>query len=135
MRRGWLGSHPSFVGKLELSPGLTTMGVVSSFIRSVLAIALLLGAVWCSFNVPLGERTFAEHMDRIGQTPEAVELIEGSRQTVSPMIEEATHRVLGEYVEAPTSLAQEPTHVNTVPETAGPPKASGRLPRAHTIQP
>jgi len=59
------------------------MGLVSSFIRSVLAIALLLGAVWCSFNVPLGERTFAEHMDRIGQTPEALELIEGSRQTVT----------------------------------------------------
>lgn len=111
------------------------MDEVSSFIRSVLSIALLLGAVWCSFNVPLGERTFAEHMDRIGQTPEAVELIEGSRQTVSPMIEEATHRVLGEYVEAPTSLAQEPTHVNSVPETAGPPKVSGRLPRAHAIEP
>ncbi len=112
------------------------MGVVSSFFRSVLAIALLLGAVWCSFNVPLGERTFAEHMDRIGQTPEAKELIEGSRQTVTPMIEEATHRVLGEYVEAPTSLAQDPapTHANTLPESAGPPKSSGRLPRAHAIQ-
>lgn len=109
------------------------MGAVSSFIRSVFAIALLLGAVWCSFNVPLGERTFAEHMDRIGQTPEAMELIEGSRQTVTPMIEEATHRVLGEYVEAPTSLAQEPTPANTVPETAGPPRP-GRLPRAHSIE-
>jgi hypothetical protein len=109
------------------------MGVVSSFFRSVLAIALLLGCVWCSFNIPLGERTFAEHMDRIGQTPEAKDLIDGSRETVTPMIEEATHRVLGEYVEAPTSLAQDPTHVNTVPETAGPPK-SGQLPRAHTIQ-
>ena len=112
------------------------MGVVSSFFRSVLAIALLLGAVWCSFNIPLGERTFAEHMDRIGQTPEAKELIEGSRQTVTPMLEEATHRVLGEYVEAPTSLAQdpEPTHANTVPESAGPPKMRGRLPRANTIE-
>ncbi len=109
--------------------------MVSSFLRSVLAIVLLLGAVWCSFNVPLGKRTFADHMDRIGQTPEAVELIEGSRQTVTPMIEEATHRVLGEYVEAPTSLAQDPTHVNTVPETAGPPKVGGRLPRAHAIEP
>lgn len=110
------------------------MGTVSSFIRSVLAIALLLGAVWCSFNVPLGERTFAEHMDRIGQTPEAMELIEGSRQTVTPMIEEATHRVLGEYVEAPTSLAQDPvTPASTVPETAGPPRP-GRLPRAHSIE-
>ena len=108
------------------------MGAVSSFIRSVFAIVLLLGAVWCSFNVPLGERTFAEHMDRIGQTPEAMELIEGSRQTVTPMIEEATHRVLGEYVEAPTSLAQEPTPANTVPETAGPPRP-GRLPRANAI--
>jgi len=109
------------------------MGPVSSFIRSVLSIALLLGCVWCSFNVPLGERTFSEHMDRIGQTPEAKELIEGSQQTVSPMIEEATHRVLGEYVEAPTSLSDEVTHTNSLPETAGPPKA-GRLPRAQAVR-
>ncbi len=113
------------------------MGVVSSFFRSILSIAILVGLVWCSFKVPLGERTFAEHVDRIGQTPEAKELLDGSRQTVTPMIEEATHRVLGEYVEAPTSLDQDaaPTHVNTVPETAGPPRASGRLPRAHNIEP
>jgi hypothetical protein len=113
------------------------MGAVSSFFRSILALSLLIGGVWCSFNVPLGERTFAEHMDRIGQTPEAKELIDGSRQTVTPMIEEATHRVLGEYVEAPTSLAQDPTPTpaRTLPETAGPPKPSGRLPRAQAISP
>ncbi len=108
---------------------------MSSFFRSILSLAILVGLVWCSFKVPLGERTFAEHADRIGQTPEAKELIEGSRETVTPMLEEATHRVLGEYVEAPTSLSQEPTHVSTVPETAGPPKASGRLPRAQHVEP
>lgn len=116
------------------------MGEVAGFFRSVLAIALLLGSVWCSFNIPLGERTFAEHMDRIGQTPEAKELIEGSRETVTPMLEEATHRVLGEYVEAPTSLAQDPVTPArtagdaTVPETAGTPRPRGRLPRAHAIE-
>lgn len=59
--------------------------------------------VWCSFTVPLGERTFAEHMDRIGQTSEAQELMDGTRSTLSPALEEATQRMLGEHIEAPTS--------------------------------
>lgn len=107
---------------------------VTGFIRSIIGLGLLVGSVWCSFNVPLGEQTFAEHMDAIGQTPEAKELIDGSRSTITPMVEEATHRVLGEYVEAPTSLAQDPvTPARTVPEAAGPP-TRGRLPRAHAIE-
>lgn len=70
--------------------------------RSLVGIALLLGTVWCSFRVPLGERTLAQHMDRIGQTPEAEELLDGTRSAVNPVLEQASDRVLGEYIEAPT---------------------------------
>ena len=63
---------------------------------------LIAAVVWCSFRVPLGQRTFAEHADRIGGTPEARELLDSTRQTVSPVLQDATDRMLGEYIEAPT---------------------------------
>ncbi len=61
-----------------------------------------MATVWCSFNVELGSGTFANHMDRIGQTPEAEELLDGTRSVVDPMMDEARDRLLGEYIEAPT---------------------------------
>ena len=114
---------------------------MSGFFRGVLGLGLLVGSVWCSFHVPLGERTFSEHVDRIGQTPEARELLDGSRSTLSPVLEEATHRMLGEYVEAPTRLhsddpmAPASATAEAVPESAGPPRPrSSRLPRAQTVR-
>ncbi|MFO0633716.1 MAG: hypothetical protein U0168_12770 [Nannocystaceae bacterium] len=71
-------------------------------IRSLIALALLAGLVWCSFKVPIGRRTFAQHVDRIGATPEAKELVDSTRSSVSPVLEDATDRMLGEYIEAPT---------------------------------
>lgn len=73
-------------------------------LRTLIGLALLAGLVWCSFRVRLGPRTFAEHVDNIGASPEARELVDGARGTVEPVIEEATHRVLGEHVEAPTAI-------------------------------
>lgn len=82
---------------------------------------MLIGSLWCSFQVPLGKLTFAQHMDRIGRTPEAEELLHGTRAAVSPMLEEATQRLLGEYIEAPTEAFVEarPTR-----QTAGRPSPS-----------
>ncbi|MEM6993682.1 MAG: hypothetical protein AAF721_24425 [Myxococcota bacterium] len=73
-------------------------------LRALVSLGLLVLLIWAAFKLPLGERTFAEHVDRIGQTPQAQELVDGARSTVNPVIEEATDRVLGEYVEAPTHL-------------------------------
>ncbi len=75
---------------------------MSSLLRPVIGLALLLGSLWFAFSVKLGGRTFAEHIDRIGQTPEANDLIQGTRATVNPVIQEATDRMLGEHIEAPT---------------------------------
>jgi hypothetical protein len=50
----------------------------------------------------VGRRTFAQHVDRIGATPEAKELVDSTRSSVSPVLEDATDRMLGEYIEAPT---------------------------------
>ena len=89
-------------------------------LRALLSLALLIGLVWAAFKLPLGKRTFAEHIDRIGQTPQAQELVDEARATVNPVLEEATDRVFGEYIEAPTR-----------PELTAPePSTRHRLPRA-----
>lgn len=84
--------------------GRRILGRMFRPLRSLVTLALLAGLVWCSFRVRLGPRTFAEHVDNIGASPEARELVDGARGTVEPVIEEATHRVLGEHVEAPTTI-------------------------------
>lgn len=74
------------------------------FFRSLVGLAFVIALVWCSFRVPLGRRTFAEHIDRIGETPEARELVDSTRGTLTPWVEDATDRMLGEHIEAPTAL-------------------------------
>jgi hypothetical protein len=114
------------------------LGLVIRPIRTLISLTFIAALVWCSFHVPLGNRTFSEHIDRIGRTPEARELLDGTRSTVNPAIEEATDRLLGEHIVAPTRLdAGEP-------ESAPPPKVPNRdeevqastarrLPRAYFV--
>lgn len=75
-------------------------------IRTLISLAFVAGAVWFSFKVPLGDKTLAQHLDAIGETPQAQELVDGARQTVNPALEQAKQRVLGERVEAPTYIPQ-----------------------------
>lgn len=90
------------------------LALVSALLRPLISLAFLAGVLWFAFSVELGGRTFAEHVDRIGQTPEATDLIEGTRSTVNPVLEEATSRMLGEHIEAPTRApASDPTHAAT----------------------
>jgi len=92
--------------------------------RTLLSVAILVSGLWCSFQVPLGELTFAEHMDRIGKTREAEALLHGTRSVVSPLLDEATDRLLGEYIEAPTEASI------AVPSRAGaPPRPNGDVAR------
>jgi hypothetical protein len=94
------------------------MAQVLGLLRAGVGLMLIALTLWCAFRVPLGRRTFAEHADRIGETPEARELVESTRGALSPMLEDATQRMLGEHIEAPTG-----------PTTAPPPPAN-RIPRA-----
>ncbi len=84
-------------------------------LRPLVSLAFLVGVLWFSFSVKLGGRTFAEHVDRIGQTPEANDLIEGTRSTVNPVLQDATDRMLGEHIEAPTRAEPKATHAATAP--------------------
>lgn len=71
-------------------------------LRTAISLAVLAGALWAAFTVDLGGRTFAEHFDTISETPEAEQLIEGTRSRINPALQEVRDRLLGEYVEAPT---------------------------------
>ncbi len=75
-------------------------------LRTLISVAFVVMFLWAAFTVKLGPMTFADHVDRIGQTPEAQDLLDGARGRVRPTLEEVKQRVLGEYVEAPTHLAQ-----------------------------
>jgi hypothetical protein len=99
-------------------------------VRGLIGLALIAAVVWCSFRVRLGQRTFAEHADRIGETPEAREMLDGARNTVTPVLQDATDRMLGEYVEAPTDTAppaRVPARERVVPASARS-ADDGRLP-------
>ncbi len=102
------------------------MPAVLGLVRSLFSLVVVAVLVWCSFRVPLGERTFAEHADRIGETPEARELLDSTRQTLTPMLQDATDRMLGEYIEAPTGTAA---------PLPGPAAAAGHEVPARTVTP
>jgi len=92
--------------------------VVARLLRPLISLAFIGGSLWFAFSVKLGGRTFAEHIDRIGQTPEAHDLVEGTRATINPVLQEATDRMLGEHIEAPTRAEPKPaTRVQSGAET------------------
>jgi hypothetical protein len=90
-------------------PGSGTRNYADVFrpLRTLISLALLAGMVWFSFAVELGDKTLAEHVDTISATPEAKQLLEGTRQTIDPALDDVRDRMLGEYVEAPTFIASD----------------------------
>ncbi|MCY0988390.1 hypothetical protein OV203_14755 [Nannocystis sp. ILAH1] len=79
--------------------------------RTLLSLVFLVAILWASCTVKLGAYTLSEHVDRIGETPQAKELLDGTRGRISPMLEDMKQRIFGEYVEAPTRATntKEPT--------------------------
>lgn len=77
-------------------------------VRTAISVAVLAGGLWAAFAIELGDKTFAEHIDTISETPEAKQLIDDTRATVNPALSEVRDRVLGEYVEAPTWIPDQP---------------------------
>jgi hypothetical protein len=102
---------------------------VYSLLRPLISLAFIGGSLWIAFTVELGGRTFAEHVDRIGQTPEANDLVEGTRSTINPVLQEATDRMLGEHIEAPTRVEPRPTPTHTAAARPRPrPRAEASTP-------
>jgi len=92
-------------------------------IKLILSLAALAGFVWFGANVPLGNRTLFGHLQAIGQTREAKELVEGTKESARPFVEEAGRR-LAHRDEAPadkappTDSAPEPRAVPSAPSSA-----------------
>ena len=80
---------------------------MKSWLRTPLLVVLCAAVLVGVFTLPLGQKTLAEHIDAIGRTHEAEALLDGTRATINPALQEARDRVLGEYVEAPTRLRGE----------------------------
>lgn len=101
-------------------------------LRTLISVAFLVVLLWGAFAIKLGDRTFADHMDRIGETEEARALLDGARSRVGPALEEVKQRLLGEYVEAPTYsptvAPPRPPAVATVRPGQASTEESGRLP-------
>lgn len=74
-------------------------------LRTICVLGFLVVLLWGAFKVKLGKKTFAEHMDTIGKTKAARELVQGTRATIHPIIDEIKRRMVGEYIEAPASLS------------------------------
>jgi hypothetical protein len=89
-------------------------------LRTAVVVGLFGMGLAGAFTVPLGTKTLAQHIDTIGETPQARALLDGTRQTINPALQEARDRVLGEYVEAPTHLAGEASQQE--PESSPPPR-------------
>lgn len=53
-------------------------------IKLLLGLATLVAFVWFGANVSLGSRTLFEHLQAIGQTHEARDLLEGARDSARP---------------------------------------------------
>lgn len=92
-------------------------------LRTLISLTVLAGMVWFSFAVELGDKTLAEHVDTISATPEAKQLLEGTRQTIDPALDDVRDRMLGEYVEAPTWIAEdEPVLTASTPSAVDAPE-------------
>ena len=117
--------------------GRANINAVFQPLRTLIGLAVVSGFLWFAFAVDLGEHTLAEHVDTISETPEAKELLEGTRGTINPAMQDVRDRVLGEYVEAPTWIPEqeEGTHASGIspmepgtqePDLASEPTLPGR---------
>ncbi len=100
-------------------------------LRTLISVLFLAVVLWAAFTVRLGSRTFADHVDRIGQTPEAQDFLDGTRSRITPALESAKQRILGEYVEAPTSAVKPPPPAKSAKSSKSSPAPGGSLKSTH----
>lgn len=85
-------------------------------------LVLLAALVYCGATVPLGERTFFEHMSRIWSTNEAQELVEGVKETSQPVVDKLKRGVEAGYEEITRDDAQSPGEATRPPGDEPPEK-------------
>ena len=56
-------------------------------IRSLVGLLLIASLAYCGATVPLGERTFFQHMANIWSSDQTQEMVEGVKETSAPLVE------------------------------------------------
>jgi hypothetical protein len=72
-------------------------------IKLVIGLAGLVVFVWFGANVPLGSHTLFQHLQAIGRTRETQDLLDGTRQSAKPLVDNVRKRLGG------TNAEGEPT--------------------------
>ena len=63
------------------------------FIRLVITLGLIALFIWFGMTVPLGKHTLFGHINRIGQSEEARDLVEGTKEAAKPAAEKVKRAV------------------------------------------
>jgi hypothetical protein len=95
-------------------------------IKLLISLAALAGFIWFGANVQLGQRTLFGHLQAIGQTREAHELVEGTKESARPLVEEAGRRLAHRSDSAGTT--KDEASSATAPSPGKPSPPEGRPP-------
>lgn len=93
-------------------------------IKLVISLVGVAMFVWFGANVPLGSQTLFQHLQAIGHTRETQQLLDGTRQSAQPLVDNVRRRLGGSPAEAedpgspPSSPAPAPMRARP---DAGPP--------------
>ena len=64
-------------------------------LKFLFALALLLAFAWFGSTVTLGSRTLFGHLQAISHTKESQELVEGTKQSAKPLVDDVRRRIAG----------------------------------------
>lgn len=62
-------------------------------IKFLLAIVAVVAFIWFGANVSLGSRTLFEHLQALGRTRASQDLVEGTRETTKPLVDDVRRRL------------------------------------------
>lgn len=62
-------------------------------LKFLLGLAALVLFVWFGANIPLGSRTLFEHLQAIGRTRETQDLVDGTRDSARPLVDDVRRRL------------------------------------------
>ncbi|HEY2899574.1 MAG TPA: hypothetical protein VGL59_03280 [Polyangia bacterium] len=92
-------------------------------LKFLLGLALLVAVAWFGSTVTLGSHTLFGHLQAISHTKESQDLLEGTKQSAKPLVDDVRRRIAGapdpEAKTAEHAAAESP--VNAPPD-AGPPQ-------------
>jgi hypothetical protein len=65
-------------------------------IKVMFMMAMFAAVAWFGSTVKLGERTLFGHLRAIGSTKESQELVDGTKQSAKPLVDDVRRRIAGE---------------------------------------